>query len=522
MLFKNIKDQDFIRVYNCLLDNKSEYFLNQNEYYIYALLFVNRMMDGSIKVNIDLLNQMMPNKFTSKENLNKRKILETLQSLISKKVIKLENENDITSIKYYTLLELTVNDFLLMNNGLIDEKENESTNQVNQYKNFTKIPYHKFYDLDIRDFYIYSLTAKWKHGFKCSYETWKNILNLNDNKYAMKVINDAVDRGVIYKNIGDYIAEKRQDINTYYIHEISDDLKTIQSKKNEKIIPLPVSDDVAESDIEPEQEEDEEYYHETISAFKNPTRDPNQFPEVEHYLRYLIAKERKKKGISNTLDEKLIRAAEKRIKDLGGEENNIKVKINIKQAKIELAKMKSQLEEDEHKQQEINRIEMIKNAEGLFVTRDGKDIELKDIDDLLLTDSILMVKKDYRGNRFIDVVDEIPVRNIIEGIEDRTQSSNLPDDKKHIMLENLKEIIRKNRKEFIVEFDDYRRKYIKFINQTRKYDEEWIGDIFMAFGENNIENISLSSRIRKENNKKQNVVIPKNDQDGIDIVTLFQ
>jgi hypothetical protein len=494
----------FIQIPNAFLVEGEEKLTCEELYLYYLLCLHESKWLNRLETNIDLLSSQI---YLAKNiHKNKAKIYETLMSLKQKDVIhfddipKTDKGNVITS----SLITITKHPVSFYNNH--DEKYKNGFEQIhiNLFNMVSDLKHSE------RAKYFMVLVYIRKTKREISFDEWSSVLDVSvktaksliAEMEKLKLIN--IIHGKYYINDNDQV---RQEINQYSV--------------NNKNAPS-VSDDVAKSDIEPEPEEDEEYYHETISAFKNPTRDPNQFPEVEHYLRYLIAKERKKKGISNTLDEKLIRSAEKRIKDLGGEENNIKVKINMKQAKIELAKMKSQLEEDEHKQQEINRIEMIKNAEGLFVTRDGKDIELKDIDDLLLTDSILMVKKDYRGNRFIDVVDEIPVRNIIEGIEDRTQSSNLPDDKKHIMLENLKEIIRKNRKEFIVEFDDYRRKYIKFINQTRKYDEEWIGDIFMAFGENNIENISLSSRIRKENNKKQNVVIPKNDQDGIDIVTLFQ
>lgn len=134
MLIKNFTDDKFIRAYNAFSNTESQFFLNDEEFYMYSLLFVNQMLDGSIRTNIDIINQFTKIKFIQNDTKNKTKIKNLITSLLDKKVLLLEN--DVPEIKNNSLLELSINDLELSNDGVSEDKK---VTEEGKYQNFSKI-----------------------------------------------------------------------------------------------------------------------------------------------------------------------------------------------------------------------------------------------------------------------------------------------------------------------------------------------------------------------------------------------
>lgn len=237
MLIKNFTNDKFIRAYNSFAVAGSQFHLNDEEFYIYSFLFTNQMTDGAIRTNIDIINQTIPIKFIKDGTKNKMKISKLIKSLIDKKVFNVENE--LSEIKNNSLLELSINNVELSNDGINDDKK---VTDANKFQNFAKIPFVKFLEFtSTKDYYIYYATSRWSNGFKCSYSKWAEILGLKHQESALRVIEDAVDRKVIYKNTGDFTSINKQDVNTYSISLIPEAKKTNQTKKKEQIAAIEVA-----------------------------------------------------------------------------------------------------------------------------------------------------------------------------------------------------------------------------------------------------------------------------------------
>ncbi|MGE7219640.1 hypothetical protein ACQKJC_24700 [Priestia koreensis] len=228
MLAKNF-NENWIMIYNCFSEPESTFFLEDESVYLYSFLYTMRMYDDCIRTNIDIINQSMPIRFNKSDTLNKQRILNRLKELLDKKVFIVENDISIGDIKNNTLLELSVNNLELSNDGVDEEKK---ITDPNKHQNYTdRITYKKFLDFDkVQDMYIYYVTSKWKSGFKCSYSNWAKILG-KDERSAIRIIKDVVQREIIYKNIGEYHNTREQNVNIYKIVPFDYDEKTIQTGK---------------------------------------------------------------------------------------------------------------------------------------------------------------------------------------------------------------------------------------------------------------------------------------------------
>lgn len=307
MLIRNFTNDKFIRAYNSFANTESEFYLNDEEFYMYSVLFTNQMMDGSIRTNIDIINQFIPIKFIQNDTKNKAKVKSLISSLIKKKVLIVENEID--DLKNNTLLELNFNDIEMSNDGLGEDKKVTD----GKFKNFSKIPYDKFLTFEsTKDYYIYYTVSRWPNGFSFSYNSWAEVLGLKHQESALRVIEDVVKREIIHKNIGDYNSRTKQDSNVYSIHPFTEERKTKQTKKveqkqanvkrEEKLNDLPYSDERVKE------------INEALYFFKTYKDDEgNVFPMDYHYALYLEVKEIKN---PSKLEKDLINAAEKRINQL--------------------------------------------------------------------------------------------------------------------------------------------------------------------------------------------------------------
>lgn len=306
MLIKNFTNDKFIRAYNSFANVNSPFHLNDEEFYLYSVLFTNQMMDGSIRTNIDILNQFVPIKFIKNDTKNKDKIRKIVTKLIEKKVLIVENEFD--EFKNYTLLELSVNDKELSNDGVAEEKQ-----VTDKHQNFSKIPYSKFLEFtSTNDYYIYYTVSRWSKGFNFSYKSWAEVLGLKHQESAIRVIEDAVKREIIYKNIGDYNSPTKQDANVYSITPFTESQKSKQSKKVEQI----EANDVREEKLAEivYSNEDEKDIQDAMYFFKTyKDEDGDVYPQDYHYALYLEIKENLKGRKPTKLEQELIMVAEKRM-----------------------------------------------------------------------------------------------------------------------------------------------------------------------------------------------------------------
>ena len=216
-----------IAMWNVLAEEQSIYHLTVEELYLYGLLNTLRNREQKIYTNIDLLQQISPVKFYSREKESKQRIRKCLLSLKDKGVIKFDNEK--------------VNNKIALEIIPIDDLEDSDVGKG--VKGFQSITYEQFRQFkNMFDFYVYFTVSRFnaKGGFRCNYNRWANILDCSE-KQARTKINDLVKRNIIYKNVGDYIDEnvngreqKKQDNNVYKTVPFTNEEKTIQTKITEK------------------------------------------------------------------------------------------------------------------------------------------------------------------------------------------------------------------------------------------------------------------------------------------------
>jgi hypothetical protein len=343
MLIKNFTSDRFIRAYNSFSDNESEFYINDEEFYIYSLLFTNQMMDGSIRTNIDILHKLSWVKFIQDETKNKKKILNLISSLIRKNILIVENEFD--KFKNNTMLEFSINNIEMSNDGIDEDKR---ITDETSFKNFTKIPYGKFLEFkSVKDLYIYYVVSRWSKGFKCSYENWAEILGYKHQESAIKIIDDAVKRGIVFKNIGDYESRTKQSANLYKISPFKDEVKSKQTKVKEQM-------EVLEEEIkcqQPHSSNSETRSHQWYTPRSDLTK-------VDFYI-YLT-----------TDDEELKKKAAKRIAIVSSSEKG-KYAMDVLMAEAEYM-----LEQEEIKEQEELEFDILHSATNAVRLNDDTLIEV--------------------------------------------------------------------------------------------------------------------------------------------------
>ncbi|ADU30340.1 hypothetical protein [Evansella cellulosilytica] len=314
MLTKNFTSKQYVPVFNCFFNEDSKFNLNECELFLYSSIYTQRMYDDSVRVNADLLNQFIHVRYYKYDKDNIKKVKETLESLINKQVLILHNE--VKEIKNNTMLEVGLNINELSNDGMDEKKEG--------MRNYSSITYEQFLKVtSIRDYYIYCVAARWRKGFICSYARWGEILSVNERS-AKRIIKDAVTRGIIYKNTGDYKdskvdgrEQKKQDENVYRILPFTSDEKTKEQKKVEHKVTTDehIQEKVNEAAIDSigSDEDFNEEMQDVIERFKTYKVDgENYFPTDFEWYYYVEAKYAIQKKTATKQQRELFEVGEKR------------------------------------------------------------------------------------------------------------------------------------------------------------------------------------------------------------------
>lgn len=287
----------FIKINNQLLEDKSEFHLTSNELYIYSLLSMSRNLRGQIYITPSTIHDMGHIKLASCQKRAIPNIKDKLISLREKKVIRFTNtDGEITD-------DFKANDILLVE---LSEFDTEYHTQLD-FEVFDEIQ-------DIRHLHVYLAVRKWKNGengvFICSKSRWAKILTCSEST-AIKAVNEAVDAGVIHKNIGDYNETGKQNTNQYRITPFEDDEITYHSF-NKKY-------------VEKKIEEVTNIEHFTVEELKetelrfNTHKDENGkdvFPVEKDYIAVLDLRKQKRKVGLTDFEKRVLRAGENRIKKL--------------------------------------------------------------------------------------------------------------------------------------------------------------------------------------------------------------
>ncbi|WP_373892795.1 hypothetical protein [Virgibacillus sp. CBA3643] len=207
MLQRNYSDKLHIKIFNSMIDDKSNTKLSPIQLYIYCMLCVNSTSDEDrmMPTSVDMINYMSPFRFAVKDNNNKKHIKDSLLQLIIKgylliadDYIRIDN-NSQPDIKNNTFLTLEIN-----HDGL----ENK----------FEKLYYNEFRFLKNPDeLFIYIVSKRFtgfSEGFKGSYSRWGKLLKLSD-KTVIHKLDDAEKGGVIKVLRGRHISQNQQEINIY-------------------------------------------------------------------------------------------------------------------------------------------------------------------------------------------------------------------------------------------------------------------------------------------------------------------
>lgn len=314
----NQTNTHFIKIKNSLITEDSNCHLVEKELYLYSMLVKDMNIDREIKTTISLLNEFSNVKFASRSDNAVRLISKTLFSLNQKGLIILVNEDgEIPK-------SLKGNDSIRIS---IIETEEIGHTQVNfsQFEVFTTMS----------DYYIYCAVARWNNKIaKYSLDRWASILQCSRNS-AIAKIEEAIKKGIIYKNIGDYKkgegTQMKQEINLYSLEPFENEQKTNITKK-EEITKANVKfreEHIYDIDISNQGLLNDKTFIFNTYKDKNGT---SIFPDADDYLFYIKVKS----GLSDryepatTLEQNFLEVAEKRIEHLKG---NSKYKELFEEAK---------------------------------------------------------------------------------------------------------------------------------------------------------------------------------------------
>jgi len=171
--------------------------LTIDELYVFSHLWTLRTYENKVITSIDILNEII--ELLAVKKRNKARIKATLSSIQDKQVINIQEKGK--------ALVITFNE--VGKDGCIF------------------VPYEKVKELSPIDFFIYVAVAKWenpKKGTKAkySYLKWAELLDCTE-KTAVKYVNSAIEKGVIFKSVGSYNKEKsvERKEKSYIMQEIN-------------------------------------------------------------------------------------------------------------------------------------------------------------------------------------------------------------------------------------------------------------------------------------------------------------
>lgn len=287
----------FIQINNQLLEVSNEFHLTSEELYVYSLLSMSRNLRGQIYTTPSTIHDMGHIKLASSQKRAVQNIKDSLISLRDKKVIKFTNADG------------EVADAFKANDTLLVELSEFNT------EGHTQLHFDVFDEIkDIRHLHVYLAVFKWANSgdgtFTCAKSRWAKILKCSEST-AIKVVNEAVDAGVIYKNIGDYNETGKQNTNQYRTTPFEDDEITHHSFRKKY--------------VEKEIEEVTNLEHFTVKELKETEQRFNKFkgengedvfPIEQDYVAVLdLQKQKRKVGLTD-FEKRVLRAGENRINKL--------------------------------------------------------------------------------------------------------------------------------------------------------------------------------------------------------------
>ncbi|WP_101844233.1 hypothetical protein [Halobacillus sp. Marseille-P3879] len=245
----------FIKLYNVLGEEKSQYHLSVEELYLYSVLRRLSNYKGETYVNVNGIEEYVRNycnsPFHSRAREGRQRVSTYLMSLQEKAVINIDREVSSANFFKVTFVE-----------GLKEDK----------VLGHEQITYDYFDSVEGKtgktDLYITFIVSRWKKAgsFTCSYERWGNILDMS-TKTAERKVNDAVDREVIYCKAGNYTdkevraGQKKKDSNQYSVEPFDKE--------------TPVAEENRSS--EPDFNSNDEYYFDTGNWLNNNNLDENDY-----------------------------------------------------------------------------------------------------------------------------------------------------------------------------------------------------------------------------------------------------
>jgi len=183
-----------IRIVNDFIEGNLE--LTVEELYVFSHLYTLRTFEEEVISHIDTLNKVI--KLSSSARYNKEKIRYALTTLQEYGIINLKEENKSLFITF---------------------------NEISG--GYTFVPYDKVRELSPIEFFIYVAVAKWenpKKGTKAkySYSKWAELLDC-DERTAVKYVNSAIEKGVIFKSVGSYNKKNsvKRKTKTYIMQEVN-------------------------------------------------------------------------------------------------------------------------------------------------------------------------------------------------------------------------------------------------------------------------------------------------------------
>ncbi|MGE7694689.1 hypothetical protein ACQKNC_11295 [Lysinibacillus sp. NPDC094177] len=290
-----------IQINNQLLDERTEFHLTSNELYVYSLLSISRNWRDKIITTPSTIHDMGHIKLASSKKRGVQAIKDTLISLRDKKVIRFTNaDGELTD-------DFKANDTLLVELSEFDTKY------------FTQLDFEVFDEIkDIRHLHVYLAVFKWANSgdgtFGCTKSRWAKILNCSDST-VFKVVNEAVDAGIIHKNIGDYNDTGKQNTNQYRTTPFKDDEITHHSF-NKKYVETEI---VEESNLQYFTVEELKETEQSFNTFKNENG-KDVFPVEKDYIAVLDLRKQKRKVGLTDFEKRVLRAGENRIKKLKKQE----------------------------------------------------------------------------------------------------------------------------------------------------------------------------------------------------------
>lgn len=348
----------FIMINNQLITEENEFQLNSEELYIYSILEMSKDLNEEFYFSLSVLCEKTKILMGSSKQRAIKKIKEILFSLVKKNIITITNSNG------EIVEDMKPNDVIVVHFSKI---ENKGFTQINlEMFNLIK---------SVEILYIYTATHRWaKSGdgsFTCSFDRWAKILQCS-KRHAIDLINEATEKRIIYKNIGDYDNKgktKKQEINKYKTTRFSKEEKTIHTKKADedklkkfiekqetKISPLAeieLSTDLEHFDVD---DLENSYYRLSNMTDENGR---NVFPELDDYVILIDLKREKESRSLTELEIEVYNAGAKRMKIL--EKNKVSKEIMEKM----FAKAYERIESRNLRNSEVT-LESINSVEDMF------------------------------------------------------------------------------------------------------------------------------------------------------------